>query len=180
MLLWKHALLLSFGFVCTALAADCSQQRSGNGQDGRSLGSTLLVHLEEVCKNGHPEFPPSSSTIATFSTGEMVWNITRSSTNTPLAECEAAFIDIIDQCELGGKYWGGSFKYSGATYTLSNLQPSSDPLATVQRLSLHNLVGKASHFVASFSTTPSDASSATAAAILLQAAVTGQFFLLPQ
>ena len=68
-------------------SANCNtvQFRKAGDPSGQQISDALLgtdgATLTSVCNGG---FPPGSSTVSTFNTGSLIYNITRSDPNQPL------------------------------------------------------------------------------------------------
>lgn len=114
-------ILCANAFVTNAADCNTAQYRRGGDPSGQDISSALLgdngATLDNVCSGG---FPPGSQTTATFNTGSLIYNVTRSDPNQSLQHCQAGFNNIIQQCIINGKYWGGTWTLDGETYTLSD------------------------------------------------------------
>ena len=81
------SIVLSAAFSLTS-AANCNtaQFRKDGDPSGQKISDALrgtngATTLNSVCNGG---FPPGSDTIATFNTGSLIYNITRTDPNKPI------------------------------------------------------------------------------------------------
>ena len=114
-------ILYANAFVTKAADCNTAQYRRGGDPSGQDISRALLGNngatLDNVCSGG---FPPGSQTTATFNTGSLIYNVTRSDPNQSLQHCQGGFNNIIQQCIVNGNYWGGTWTLDGETYTLSD------------------------------------------------------------
>lgn len=173
----KYAIAcLTWVLATKSLAATCSQQRNSNDDpSGQTVASALFYGIQNVCNNGNPQFPPDSSTISTWNTGSIVWNISRSDNSTSVSDCNAGFTNIINQCITSGDFWGGTWSLNEATFTITNPDSSTNPLLGAATPSLTDLINLANSSITSFSSNLTDTDSAQAAETLLKTALAGKY-----